>query len=79
MANLVEEMKDFNNSKSYAADVEFEVVNGKLKQKVDNPEKSAKYAELMSGFVRRQALAQRSKDAENKTSHKKTREEGLTK
>ncbi len=75
MANLVEEMKKMNSKvKGSENNAMFEVVDGKIKQKV-TPEQKAKYDELMSGFLRRKALVEQ--QVQTPIKEKGTKDKGL--
>lgn len=75
MANLVEEMKKINKKEEKSANnAMFKVVDGKVVQEVSSKQK-AKYAELMSGFLRRKALAEQ--QVQTPIKEKGTKDKGL--
>ncbi len=75
MANLVEEMKKINKKEEKSANnAMFKVVDGKVVQEVSSKQK-AKYDELMSGFLRRKALAEQ--QVQTPIKEKGTKDKGL--
>lgn len=73
MANLVEEMK-INKKVKGSTNPMFKVVDGKVVQEVSSKQK-AKYDELMSGFLRRKALAEQ--QVQTPIKEKGTKDKGL--
>lgn len=74
MANLVEEMKKMNSKVKESTNPMFKVVDGKVVQEVSSEQK-AKYDELMSGFLRRKALAEQ--QVQTPIKEKGTKDKGL--